>query len=371
MRRTPNSFSPISLVDRAEDFDLFMSNVAELIENGQDPQQALNDNYIIDEGERRTLADTITTLQRLHNEGRDHIWAYYTRNMVRPVVLSRGKVDAIIGNPPWINYNQTVSDLRDELKRQSNQEYGFWAGGRYATHQDVAGLFFARSVDLYLKDRGVVGMVMPHSALQTGQYSKWRSGSWKAIRSGTVLSVDFTYKTAWDLERLEPNTFFPIPASVIFARRCGPVDLSRPLAGTVERWTGNAGAPEENQRNPVPITDTSTGTVSPYAGHSRQGETIVPRCLFFIEETESAAIIKAWETVTVNPRLGSQDKAPWKDLDLTAITGQTIESRHVFDTHLGETVVPYATLNPLKAVLPLKRGAAELPVEKAAPVVSS
>ena len=32
-------------------------------------------------------------LQRLHNEGRDHIWAYYTRNMVRPVVLSRDKVD--------------------------------------------------------------------------------------------------------------------------------------------------------------------------------------------------------------------------------------------------------------------------------------
>ena len=53
---------PISLVDRAEDFDLFMGNVAELIENGQDPQQALDDNYIIDEGERRTLAETIKTL---------------------------------------------------------------------------------------------------------------------------------------------------------------------------------------------------------------------------------------------------------------------------------------------------------------------
>ena len=57
--------------------------------------------------QRQTLGETVKTLQGLHNEGRDHIWAYYTRNMVRPVALTRNKVDVIIGNPPWINYNQT------------------------------------------------------------------------------------------------------------------------------------------------------------------------------------------------------------------------------------------------------------------------
>ena len=206
--------------------------------------------------------------------------------MVRPVALSRSKVDVIIGNPPWLNYNQTISDLRDQLKQQSRNLYGIWTGGHYATHQDVAGLFFARSADLYLKDGGVIGMVMPHSALQAGQYSKWRSGSWKAVHSGSAVSVDFSYKTAWDLERLKPNTFFPVPASVAFARRVGAEEEVRPLAGKAERWTGEAGAPDENQRKFVPIIDTSAGSVSPYAGHARQGATIVPRCLFFVEETE-------------------------------------------------------------------------------------
>ena len=88
-----------------------------------------------------------------------------------------------------------ISDLREQLRRLSRREYNIWTGGHYATHQDVAGLFFARSVDLYLKDGGVIGMVMPHSAIQAGQYSKWRTGSWKAIRSGIVLSVDFSYKS--------------------------------------------------------------------------------------------------------------------------------------------------------------------------------
>ena len=57
----------------------------------------------------------------------------------------------------------------------------------------------------------------------------------------------------------------------------------------------------------------------------------------------------------MNPRRGSQDKRPWRDLDLTALTQQTIEVAHLFDVHLGETLAPYVTLDPLKALLPIKR----------------
>ena len=112
------------------------------------------------------------------------------------------------------------------------------------------------------------------------------------------------------------------------------------------------------------ITDTSKGAVSPYAGWSRQGATIVPRRLFFVNEAENPAIIQAGQTVTVDPRKGSLDKQPWKNLDLATITGQTIETQHVFDVHLGETVVPYVTFDPLKAILPLKRNDAVLPADK-------
>ena len=305
-------------------------------------------------------------MQALHDRGRNHIWAYYTRNMVRPVALSRAKVDVVIGNPPWINYNQTADILRTELQNLSRDRYGIWAGGRYATHQDVAGLFFARSVDLYLKDGGVIGFVLPHSALQAGQYSKWRGGRWRSGKSGPSVQVDFALKPAWDLERLEPNTFFPVPASVVFARKL-PQDASgKPLAGSVERWVGNAGA-DDVRRESAGITDTGKAGGSPYAGYSRQGATIVPRCLFFVDETTNTAIVQAAPTVTVNPRRGSQDKVPWRDLDLTAITGQTVENRHLFDVHLGETIAPYVALEPLKVLLPLKRGDVAIPTDDNGP----
>ncbi len=343
---------PLRLVNEAEIFDPLMGDIADCVERGQDPLLALDDHGITDPGERETLKATIALLQRLHDEGRDHIWAYYTRNLVRPVALARRKVDVIIGNPPWLNYNSTVSTLRRALESLSKNQYGIWAGGRYATHQDVAGLFFARCVDLYLKDRGVIGMVMPHSALQTGQYSKWRSGKW--LSSFDSVLIDFGWKTAWDLERLQPNTFFPVPASVVFAERVGEPGGESALEGEVERWLGKAGA-SDVRRERVAITDTSVGGVSPYDSLSRLGAILYPRCLLFVHETENPAIVRAGQTVTVNPRRGSQDKRPWRDLDLTAITQQTAEAAHLFDVYLGESVAPYVTLDPLKALLPVKR----------------
>ena len=71
--------------------------------------------------------------------------------------------------------------------------------------------------------------------------------------------------------------------------------------------------------------------------------------------------------MTVNPRKGIYDKPPWKELDLTAITGQTIENRHLFDVHLGETVAPYVVMDPLKALLPLKRGDFVISVDENSP----
>ena len=77
---------PISLVNHAESFDQLMVDVAEYLESGQDPKLALQDvvglsgwrvgDAVGDDGEASGVAPM---------QGRDHIWAYYTRNLVRPI----------------------------------------------------------------------------------------------------------------------------------------------------------------------------------------------------------------------------------------------------------------------------------------------
>ena len=54
-------------------------------------------------------------------------------------------------------------------------------------------------------------------------------------------------------------------------------------------------------------------------------------------------------------------------MDLTAITGQTVENRHQFNVHLGETIAPYVALEPLKALLPLKQDDVALPTDNNGP----
>ena len=364
---------PTSLVERADEFDAVMMRVADQIVRGADPLPVL-DAAGLNDRERSALEPAVRTMEELHASGRNHIWAYYTRNLVRPVALARRKADVIVGNPPWLNYNQTVDVLRDQLERLSKDMYDIWVGGRYATHQDVAGLFYARCVDLYLSGGGAIGMVMPRSALDAGQHERWRRGRWTQVDpaangNGRLdrLRVDFQFKRPWDLDALEPNDFFPIPSCVVFARRLGadptrppedgdgpaPAAPARPLAGYVERWEGRLGAPDVTRRQAALGTDAGEG--SPYREVAAQGATLVPRRLFLVEEVETRAVIQARDTIMVNPRRGRQDKTPWRDIDLRTITSRAVEKVHVFNAVLGESIAPYVTFAPLLAVLPVRR----------------
>ena len=206
---------PRALVEMGDWFDTTMANLADAIEGGDDPALALHDADIPEGPGREMLLRTAATLERLHAEGRDHIWAYYTRNLVRPLALQRDRVDVIVGNPPWLTYSDAQAVIRQELESQSKRLYQIWTGGKFAPHQNVAAFFFTRCVDLYLNPGGLAAMVLPHSALSDGQFREWRKGKWGELRA------DMTVQHPWDLEKIEPNTFFPVPSCVVFARARG------------------------------------------------------------------------------------------------------------------------------------------------------
>lgn len=341
---------PRALVEQADWFDNLMTRMANAIENGEDPAWALDDEQIGEGADREMLEKTAALLQQLHKEGRDHIWAYYTRNLVRPVALRAKPVDVIVGNPPWITYNKSDAVIREELERLSKEQFSIWVGGKFATHQDVSGLFFTRCLDLYLRVGGLAGMVLPHSTLQTGQHQKWRTGNWGAV------AANLGVREPWDLERIEPNTFFPVAACVVFAQRCEPP--GRRMRSQADRWRGPAGGPFTHES--IKLTDTSGAFASPYGSRARQGATIVPRALFLVQPEASQTLVNAANTLTVSPRRSVYEKPPWKELELPQLSNQPIESEHLFDVHFGETVAPYLSLEPRKAVLPLSKQDGEL-----------
>ena len=367
---------PMSLARDTERFDNLMMEISSAIEKGDDTNRVLDNFGVTGDAERQTMETTIANMQALHCAKRNHVWAYYLRNMIRPMVISQQKVDAIIGNPPWLTYNQSADIIRKELKSLSQSRYQIWAGGNNSANQDVATLFYCRVVELYLKENGKIGMVLPHSVLRTGHHIQFRNAYYETKRPPRsrapkqAISLDFSIKTPWDLENLNPNNFFPITSCVVFAQlpgQRGDADLhhnaANPLApGEVEIWVGSTGAPNVG-RAIVPLIHDDGTFRSPYALYANEGPTIRDRRLFFVTAFANETKFATPNTFVTYPQLSTQDK---KSYNIQELNGQIVSGDNLFSIYKGECIATYVVLPPLTPALPVSKVAMEMPLDHSA-----
>ncbi|HEY9475583.1 MAG TPA: N-6 DNA methylase, partial [Mycobacteriales bacterium] len=189
--------------------------------------------YDVHPDDQDLLGDTFRSMCELHDQGRDHIWGYYVRNLARPVWLARedNRVDVLVGNPPWLAYRFMPEAMQTNFRAMSN-ERKFWAGAAVATHQDLSGLFVARATELYLRHGGRFGFVMPLAVLSRRQFAGFRTGTW----SSPVEPVHAAFAEPWDLHLVKPS-FFPVPAAVVFGQRTTKGDR-QPLTTPAQIWAG-------------------------------------------------------------------------------------------------------------------------------------
>ena len=353
---------PKELARQQADIDRLISEMATAIDEGKDAEPVA-DNYQMSDECRRSMKAVAALMTELHAADRNHVWAYYIRNMIRPAIIAEEKVDRIIGNPPWLTYGQSADIIREELRGMSERRYQIWAGGKLAPHQDIATLFYTRCAELYAKMDAKIGMVMPHSALRSGQHLKWRSGHYrqKAGRNSPSIGLNLRIQEPWDLDNVVPD-FFPMPASVAFATYTGAGEGTPMAPGTVQVWRGNWNEHYDRiSRKSEALHHDDGNFKSPYADLSSQGPTIVDRRLFFVETAPHTAMIPAANTTNVRPRLSSQDKMLYEG-QLSQLEG-VISNDHLFDVYLGECIAPYVALEPLQAVLPVDRATMTMPLD--------
>ena len=363
---TPIIFSiPKELARQQADIDQLISELATAIDEGRDTEHVA-DAYEMSDTCRQSIKAVAAAMRELHAADRNHVWAYYIRNMIRPAVIAEEKVDRIIGNPPWLTYGQSADIIRTELREMSEQRYQIWAGGNLASHQDIATLFYTRCAELYARLGTKVGMVMPHSVLHTGQHLKWRSGNYKRKggRNAPSIGLNLRVHEPWDLDNVIPD-FFPMPASVVFAEYDGMGQGAALAPATVQVWRGDwqesyAGISRKSEA----LHHDDGKFKSPYAELSSNGATIYDRRLFFVETVPHTAMLPATNTTNVQPRLSSHDKMNYEG-HLNQMEG-VVNNDHLFDVYLGECVAPYVTLGPLKAVLPVHRPTMTIPLSHAA-----
>ncbi len=116
-----------------------------------------------DAADAKAIAETYRRLKMLYDTGRDGIWPYVLRNLVRPLWLSRPeqRADVLLGNPPWVAYRHLSAALQRRL-RDASERLNLWVGANLATQQDLCALFTVRGAQLYLKAGGRLGLVLPY-----------------------------------------------------------------------------------------------------------------------------------------------------------------------------------------------------------------
>lgn len=354
---------PLSVLDDAATFDRLVVDMADAaIDPRRDTHAVatvmrpiLRRAGVVAEEDQTLLHATFDTWRRLHRSGRNHIWGYYIRNLIRPLWLTRGdnKVHVLAGNPPWLAYSKMHGSMQERYRVMA-KDRNLLSGGLGVAGRDLSTLFAARAVELYLREGGRFAFVMPHGILSRRPHAGFRSGSW----SSKFVELNVAHTTPWDLD--DVTTGFPMTSCVITGHR-STAATQMPAQATA--WHGKL--PRRGDipwHEAQPLVSTTTTTIadasiaptaaeSPYRARFRQGAILVPRMALLVTSPERLNPLGAGAgRRPVESYRTSQEKPPYKQMP--SLHG-TVEAQFVREVHLGETIAPYRPLIPRQAVLPL------------------
>ena len=302
--------------------------------------------------ELATIDKTFRAMCRLHDEGRDHIWGYFVRNLARPAWFARlpNRVDVLVGNPPWLAYRFMTSAMQERFREMAKVRR-LWAGGSVATQQDLSDLFIVRAVEQYLRLAGRFSFVVPAGVFSRGQYAGFRSGRWQASAGWAAAAAAFTQ--GWDLSAVRPY-FFPRTSAVVHGRRVDESDRQA-LSTTVEAWSGLVSdvsatwetvAPEIHRGVRQGADEVQTS--SPYRDRFTNGATIFPRVLTTVVPDDASPIGAGQGRLPIQSSRGTYEKMPWKNIETQR---GVVEQRFLYPLILGESVLPFRQLDTPMAVL--------------------
>ncbi|RLF38119.1 MAG: hypothetical protein DRN00_04765, partial [Thermoplasmata archaeon] len=235
-------------------------------------------------GEFEVLKRTLHTIFQLINEKLNDVWGYVLGNVYAPIALKEAKFDVLISNPPWIAMRYIENKEYQDWLKGEVLNYGLLSSEQVElfTHMEMATLFFNKCADLYLNSNGVIAFVMPRSVL-TGAFQHARFKLFKKPLMKLVRILD--------CEEVSP--LFNVPSCVLIAilgeNTVYPVSATK-YVGKLERKNCKLNeamkllrAENYAYQPPAIALTCDKSQYSYYHDKVKQGATIVPRNLWFVE----------------------------------------------------------------------------------------
>jgi type II restriction/modification system DNA methylase subunit YeeA len=219
LRTSGGEFSvPVSVVERGL-LGNVLAEVSRCLENKysvDEFRKRLEFVFRLESGELEAVARLYEVLLKLEREGRNRVWVAVIRNAFAPIL--RGVFDFVVGNPPWVNWE----NLPESYREVSKSLWGFYgltevAGkvGLGKVKRDLAMLFLARCFDRYLAVGGVLGFLIPFTVFKTQAGAGFR----RFLASRTRVRVVHDLVTLYPFEGAVNRT------AAVVVEKVGPNEL--------------------------------------------------------------------------------------------------------------------------------------------------
>ncbi len=336
---------PVRLVlsDRYEqDLNMVFDTASEI---GDNHDQTIAQTITTNSDDESAILETTETLRGYISSDRNGVWQWFLANIVQPFRLSKNKPTRLLGNPPWVVFRNMSPERQTEF-REHAQNRNIWEGGKLATQNDLAALFAATTVDLYLEDDCKFGFVLPYAALEARHWKSFRSGKWDHKPAHKPVRANLC-KT-WNLIEVKEPPFPQAPSSVVFGTKA-PKNrgLTSWLNATGKGITLKSSWAEVSKK--LSFNPNKTWRVKPgdYSSKKfRQGATLVPQSLVIAKEIlPLPGKLVSFET--------KDGKAPWRGKELGGRQG-TVETNYVHKTILSKHLIPFGNSDGYYLIAPIE-----------------
>lgn len=187
---------PISVVEKGL-LAKTLSIIEECVRGNYTPNEfkmRLNEEVKLEEAELSIIVDLFNVLLKLEKEGKNRIWARILKNSFAPFFV--GKFDYVVGNPPWVNWENLAEDFREPLKKLYRC-YGILPENPNAqTKVDLSMIFAYRCMDRYLADNGMFGFLINDAA--------FKAMAGNGFRKFRIEGLPFKVRVIHDLIAINP-----------------------------------------------------------------------------------------------------------------------------------------------------------------------
>jgi len=136
--------------------------------------------YNMDSTDVDIILDLYNKLLDLERQGKDKVWVSILKNAFAPIL--KGKFDFVIGNPPWVGWENLPEQYR-EASKDLWIKYGLArtisTGG---FKRDLSMLFLTRSFDRYLREGGKLGFLITFTVFKTQAGAGFRNFLARSMR---------------------------------------------------------------------------------------------------------------------------------------------------------------------------------------------